>query len=250
MRKYVITAAGGNATAIGVISKAKERSWYEENGRALMEHFKRLDVEQVGFLITSENHFEMSGGELCGNGTRAAGLLLAKLRGVSKHWTFTTSGHEGTVRVEIENISTKTPFVTGAFPNMKAEARPVTLLGVDKTEIVDLGGIVHVIIYADMPNDYQAEHQRVCEELCLKNRAAVGVNWIAKQRDQVLIHPVVWVKAIDTYFYETSCGSGSIATAIATNISDIVQPSGQTIIVANRGGVLTIASNLEVVHGP
>lgn len=51
------------------------------------------------------------------------------------------------------------------------------------------------------------------------------------------INPVIWVKTIDTLYYETACGSGSLATAIyqnkiegCTNL-EIVQPSGYSIFI-------------------
>ena len=49
---------------------------------------------------------------------------------------------------------------------------------------------------------------------------------------EVKIHPIVWVKSIDTLYYETACGSGSLATAIYIKYKEnynwvkIKQPSG------------------------
>ena len=46
---------------------------------------------------------------------------------------------------------------------------------------------------------------------------------------------MVWVKDIDTVFYETSCGSGSLSTAIFNYLRtgkkniDIIQPSNKYI---------------------
>jgi diaminopimelate epimerase len=250
MQKFVITAAGGNATAIGVIENGQTRSWYETEGTKLMEEFRDLNVEQVGFVVLSQNHFEMSGGELCGNGTRAAGLLFSMLHGSPSTYEFTTSGHDGAVRTEIEVGADGWPFVTGVFPNLKGEAKSITLKNGQPASLVDLGGIVHVIVYAPLPDDYKAAHKELTAELGLTKRDAVGIDWVTVDgSDVVEMHPVVWVRSIDTYFYETSCGSGSISTALATGINNVLQPSGEMITVAKRDGAMTIASKLEVVHG-
>jgi len=255
MKKYVITAAGGNATAIGVIQEAQTRSWYESTGKELEIEFAELDVEQIGFIALSDNHFEMSGGELCGNGSRAAGLLFAKLLEKPDGHTFTASGHEGKMSVDIKNIGSKTPHVTGVFPNLDAVAEPIKISGIDKAQIVDLGGIVHVIVYGKMPTTreaYETEHNRISEELGLEERLAVGVDWIRVKDQEVAMDPVVGVRSAGgtgTFFYETSCGSGSISVAVATGISQILQPSGEHIIVDKRGGAMTIASKMEVTHG-
>src|SRR6056297_1876365 len=136
MKKYVITAAGGNATAIGVIQEAQTRSWYESTGKELEIEFAELDVEQVGFIVLSDNHFEMSGGELCGNGSRAAGLLFAKLLGKPDGHTFTASGHEGEMSVEIKNVDSQNPHVTGVFPNLNAGAEQIDISGIENAQIV------------------------------------------------------------------------------------------------------------------
>ena len=69
----------------------------------------------------------------------------------------------------------------------------------------------------------------------VKAEKAIGVMLIEKVENELRIHPIVWVKEIDTVFYETACGSGSLGTAIyqyfvknATR-SIIKQPSGYEI---------------------
>ncbi|MFN3188653.1 MAG: hypothetical protein ACK42D_03900 [Candidatus Paceibacteria bacterium] len=252
MQKFVVTAAGGNATAIGVVQERQSRSWYETEGKKLEKEFPLLGVEQVGFIVLSDNHFEMSGGEFCGNGSRAAGLMFAKLLGKTEGHIFTTSGHNGEMSVEIKDIAGQHPHVIGVFPSLGAVAKSVEISQIDKAQIVDLDGIVHIIVYGTIPSSkeaYEAEHRRITEELGLQNRSAVGVDWVALHDDEVEMHPVVWVRSIETFFYETSCGSGSISAAIATGHNNVRQPSGEMILVGNRNGVMTIASKMEVIHG-
>jgi diaminopimelate epimerase len=249
MQKFVVTAAGGNATAIGVIETDRSRSWYEAEGKKLLSEFAYLDVEQVGFLVLSQNHFEMSGGELCGNGTRAAGLLLSMLQDNVSTREFTTSGHQGPVKVQIDETIDGKPFVTGTFPNLRGDVKNALLQTGENATVVDLGGIVHIIIQKPLPADYKAAHKALTAELDLTMRDAVGIDWVTKEgTETVTMHPVVWVRSIDTYFYETSCGSGSISVSLATGINTVIQPSGDTITVTNTDGVMTIASKLEILY--
>ena len=64
---------------------------------------------------------------------------------------------------------------------------------------------------------------------------------------RVYIEPVVWVRAIDTFFHETSCGSGSIAVAASTGQQEIVQPSGETITVTISASGVELQSEMEVL---
>ena len=66
---------------------------------------------------------------------------------------------------------------------------------------------------------------------------AVGIILLETENGKTKINPVIWVKTIDTLYYETACGSGSLATAIyqnkiegRTNL-EIVQPSGYSIFI-------------------
>lgn len=64
---------------------------------------------------------------------------------------------------------------------------------------------------------------------------AIGIMFLEKISSKIRINPVVWVKYIDTVFYETACGSGSFGTAIYNYYKnnkeklEIIQPSGYSI---------------------
>ena len=66
---------------------------------------------------------------------------------------------------------------------------------------------------------------------------AVGIILLETENGKTKINPVIWVKTIDTLYYETACGSGSLASAIYQNIIEgctnleIVQPSGYSIFI-------------------
>lgn len=64
---------------------------------------------------------------------------------------------------------------------------------------------------------------------------AVGIILLEEEKTKTKINPIIWVKTIDTLYYETACGSGSLATAIYKNYAErienmeVMQPSGYTI---------------------
>jgi len=95
----IITAAGGNATAIDTLAAPLTRAAYAARGQALVAAYAAQGVEQAGFLIRTANaaHFEMAGGEFCGNAARAAALLLAPQGGAV---SFSMSGFVGRVQAE------------------------------------------------------------------------------------------------------------------------------------------------------
>lgn len=249
-QKTLVTAAGGNGTAIEIIKKPLTREDYESRGKALCDDFEPSGAEQAGFLVLDENHFEMAGGEFCGNATRSAAVLLRLERGEDT-MSFTVSGFDGVVEASVRDMTDATFYVEAAFPGMQAETREVTLEDGTPASIVDLGGIVHVVIEREFPSDpsvYGAEHRKIVERFNLQDRDAVGVVWYKKTDNSVIMHPVVWVRAVDTFYYESSCGSGTIAVGKVTGVASIVQPSGKTISADITENRVVLASEMEVVR--
>jgi hypothetical protein len=79
----------------------------------------------------------------------------------------------------------------------------------------------------------------------------VGVIWVDRTKEgELKIEPVVWVRSIDTFFHETSCGSGSIATAVAVGVSHetVIQPTGGRILVGIDHQKVTLTSTMEVIQ--
>lgn len=242
-KNIIVSAAGGNNTAIVITKSLLTREEYQVLGSEVLVRTEKRKVEQVGFLIPSENHFEMSGGEFCGNASRSAAFLLSKITGKSE-FKFTVSGFDGKVeaRVDFNQGNSSSAFVSCDFCGMETKVEEKDI-GEDKIFVVDLGGIVHCLLYGEFPkNSYKEKHAEIIEKLKLKNRLAVGVIWLSKIEDGVKIDPVVWVKSIDTFFYETSCGSGSIAASVVANTTNIMQPSGQFIRVKVYGTTVQLSS--------
>ncbi len=240
---FIVSAAGGNPTAIRLLAKPESSAWYAKQGSILMRDTASFEVEQAGFLIPAKDRFEMSGGEFCGNAARSAALLLSRFDN-TKEGVFRMSGYDGSVRYSVQSQSEREANVTCVFDQL-----PIKMVDAGEgRRIVDLGGIVHIVINAALPLDYETQHRELTRALGLSDRAAVGVCWVERKSDFVLLHPVVWVKAIDSFFYETSCGSGSIVAAVVTGAQIITQPSGEAIEVVREGNKVSLQSRMEVIH--
>jgi len=247
---FVITAAGGNGTAIRILEHALSRAEYASQGKQLLQDMERFGAEQAGFLIPENNHFEMAGGEFCGNAARSAAILLSEIQRKPRV-SFTMSGYNGIVSATVKKTGKNTYFVECVFPGLLADRRDITLSNGQHATVVDLGGIVHVVIEAPFPsekNAYQAAHRAITRELNFENRSAVGVIWIERVKDSVKIHPVVWVKDVDTFFYEQSCGSGTIAVSKVTGAHSIIQPTGKKIEAEITPEAIILRSEMEVVY--
>lgn len=250
-RVFVVTAAGGNGTAIKVLDTPLSRTEYAEQGKTLGHSMEGFGAEQTAFLVLSENHLEMGGGEFCGNASRSAAVLFFEIQKKSEV-SFTVSGYEGIVRANIQKLTEHSYNVECIFDNLPIRSNGVTLSDGQHASVVDLGGIVHVIIEAQFPEGnptaYQAAHRSIMAELGLGDRGAVGVIWFEHKDESIIMHPVVWVKDVDTFFYEQSCGSGTIALSKKTGVQSITQPTGENIeaVISDSGVILR--GKMEVIH--
>lgn len=249
-KQKLVTAAGGNGTAIEIVKKSLSRADYVSRGDDLLDEFESLGAEQAGFLVLDEKHFEMAGGEFCGNATRSAAVLL-HLEHSEDKMSFTVSGFDGIVNASVKPLTSTTFFVEAEFPGMKVDTKHITLEDGTPASIVDLGGIVHVVIEGKFPADpdeYSAQHRHVVNQFNLGDRDAVGVVWYEKSQDAVVMHPVVWVRESNTFYYESSCGSGTIAVGRVTGVPSIVQPTGMSISAEISEDSVVLKSEMEMVR--
>lgn len=159
--RRLVSAAGGNETAIEVIGKPLSRKDYVSRGAELFDDFKQFGAEQSGFLVLDENRFEMAGGEFCGNATRSAVVLLHQKHG-KETMSFTVSGFKGTVNASVKRLNDSKYFVEAEFPGMQLATDQVVLADGSSASVVDLGGIVHVVIEGDFPSgsdEYSRRHR-------------------------------------------------------------------------------------------
>lgn len=174
---------------------------------------KRLDagIEQVGFVCPpqegADGRLEMAGGEFCGNATRAFGALLAR-----------QSGRSGAVRMRVEasgcdrvvgvdaDLDEGTARAEMPLPQL---VRQIDANGIRGT-LVHLGGIAHLVTEDAEPSEAYLER---AESIFAQfpDLDAYGVIFLNGGK----ITPLVKVPAARTLFWEGSCGSGTVAAAVA-----------------------------------
>lgn len=233
---YKIFIPGGNPTAlvIGIENDLKKRKKIND------ELMKKYDfLEQVGFINPDICNPElvMAGGEFCGNATRSAikyylnnqiDNIKIKVSGVKEKLSG-GQDKEGNIWVDM-------PIIKGAFCNS------LKVLN-DKSAIIKMYGITHVIVEKDDNNgDYKSMAYSILKKENLLNEDAAGVIFEFKKSDNnIEIIPIVYVKKVNTFFYETACGSGTCALAIyesykrQNNVDlNVLQPSENIINVKSK----------------
>lgn len=250
--KIVVADPSGNIT-IFVVSPC-DRKDYQKIAQVLLAH-KELKGEQVGFVksIGTENIMEMAGLEFCGNAGRAFGLYAAQQQSITEN-TFITIQETGAAAPLQVEVKPATKYTKIRMPDpVSVKALDIPGLTTDKEPmVVDLGGIVHVVL-----RDVKASQEifdTVKKALYAQgNPAAMGTIFF-NTKDNTMV-PIVYVKSIDSTYWEGSCGSGSQATAVALSTLEnsqdgnysytIKQPAGTIIAsVAKKKGRLA-ASYIE-----
>ena len=227
--KYIICRPGGNDTALvfGMDYTPEEKKLIND---AIMA--KHSNVEQVGFIdLDQKPELQMAGGEFCGNATRSAANCYLQ-------------GKEG----EIQIIVNKTDVINaGVYNDGKSWCEIPLYYGEDAITIkepgifiVKMNGMVSVVLKPEVAKKYLEDKSLLKQHgmdfikgYHLEDNEAVGIMFCEYENSMLKINPIVWVKAIDTLFYETACGSGTTATCMVEAFEnkssakvDVLQPSG------------------------
>ena len=190
-----------------------------------------LKAEQVGFIFPN-GHMEMEAGEFCGNASRAYGYLLAKQQGLTGRHTMhlSVSGCDHPVAVTVD-MDAGTASAEMPLPKL--------------VEQVHLGGIAHLVVQGVAPSrDFFAAAEPIFAEDPMLE--AYGVCFIEGER----MTPLVKVPEAGTLVFEGSCGSGTLASAIALSRGcdgdfsvALRQPAGTVYAsVTRQAGAVTAAS--------
>ena len=130
--------------------------------------------------------------------------------------------------------------------------------------LVNMEGITHLVITPEFSkeflsdkSDIKAQAIELLNKFDLLSKPAAGVIFVGEQDSigRYSIHPCVYVSSINTMFYETACGSGTIAAGLVFCYLDkksinvpLIQPSGKVIhaVIDVSNGEVTSA----VISGP
>lgn len=258
---------GGNRTYL-VYSPQIKREQYAEANTLIMKRYPAF--EQGGFIEESENEkavcsLQMAGGEFCGNALRSLAALVAqdflgerRLAAVCRYelidrdsgglsFPLEVSGSSRILSAQV--VPGDTGFQVRVEIPVQLESGSVMqarllLEGRDiACTLVRLEGISQVLLAdEDLPfdPDLKRSRDRLAEavlQLGLENEAAVGLVWVKREGGLYAIDPVVWVRKVKTCFYETACGSATVALALARAVRDgyaglkmkVLQPSKSVI---------------------
>ncbi len=239
--KYKILNPGGNKTAL------INGNEYTKNQKKLINKMimdKYSQVEQVGFLSNKINRLEMAGGEFCMNATRCAIYEYSK---------------ENKEKVGLSVSGTNKKLVGRILNDNKVEVKLDIGKNIDdlieiKNDFtcIKIDGILIAVLDEEKSKKYiqklrenEEKTKNELKELMITKlkckEKAIGIMLLEKEIGKIKINPIVWVKEIDTVFYETACGSGSLGTAIYNYLKnkdkkiELVQPSGYSINIELEG---------------
>lgn len=170
-----------------------------------------LKAEQVGYACPPEDgvdgHMEMMGGEFCGNATRAYGMYIARQRGGLSAVRLRVSGCGHVVTAQVDLAA---GTASAEMPCPRSVTRAV-VNGCEGT-LVDLTGIAHFVVEGVAPSE---EFFRAAEPVFagIADMDACGVIFLDPESGRMT--PLVKVVETGSLVWEGSCGSGSVACAVA-----------------------------------
>ena len=203
------------------------------------------DAEQVGKVSpphqAGQSRKEIAGRQYSRNATRAFGMLVSQEHGSPAQIMVEVSGCDGPVPVEVD-WSVRSSRAQMPLPR---SVRPIQVDGHPGT-LVELAGIAHLVVERIPPSQ---DFFQLAEPLFqdIPDLEAYGVIFL--DSDQNTITPLVKVPAVDSLVWEGSCGSGTLAAAVAQSdsvpdgpfVRSYVQPAGvvEASVVRQNGKVVS-----------
>lgn len=228
MKVKVLRANPAGNITLFVLSPVPREDRTDIAGRLM--GISELQAEQVGFLCAPQqgcvSRMEMAGGEFCGNATRAFGMYTARQQGGPSKVRVEVSGCDHPVDVDVD-LKAGTARAEMPVPLWVKQVKAGETTGT----LVHLGGIAHLVVEGVEPRQ---EFFDQVEPLFfdIPDLDAYGVIFLEPESGKMT--PLVKVPAANTLVWEGSCGSGSLACAVAQSQSitdgaferDYIQPAG------------------------
>ncbi|MDO5009433.1 MAG: hypothetical protein Q4E31_01295 [Intestinibacter bartlettii] len=219
-----------------------ERKLYKDVAREILEKTD-CGAEQVGFvkqpIMNGDIRLEMMGGEFCGNASRSIGMLFARENGIQKgNVLVEITGSDKALNAKVD-LKEETSEIDMPIPK---RIESIYVEGLGKFPIVIIEGINHIIV----------EQLDATQENFDKFKTAVYNNYDVEafgvmflDKENKYITPVVYVKNTDTTFFESSCGSGTLATV--TYLGQDLKDGSKKYSISQPGG--TIESEIIKENG-
>ena len=208
---------------------------------------RERDAEQVGFaegLAAGKPRLQMMGGEFCGNATRAYGMYIARQKGGLSSVKLRVSGCDHIVTAQVDLVA---GTARAEMPCPRSVQR-ITANGHEGT-LVDLTGIAHLVVEGVKPSE---EFFRAVEPVFsqIAGLDACGVIFLDAETHRMT--PLVKVIDTNSLVWEGSCGSGSVACAVAQSEQmenggfscDYIQPAGVVRASVERQGGKVVAAHI------
>ena len=218
---YKIFNPAGNITAL-VLGDEYNLEQKKLINKKIMEQEPK--VEQVGFISQKYKRLTMAGGEFCGNATRCATLYYIE--------------KQQSIELEINNNKIKAGINEKEEVWCKIPIEQYKIIKIHKNIYKVLLKGITILVVNDITNykNFKQNARGLIKKYNLDDDA-VGVMFVDRVENIIKIYPIVWVREIDTLFFENACGSGTIAVAMLeswlTNTSrdyHVMQPSGEILI--------------------
>lgn len=204
---------GGNDTAL-----IAEKAPGSLERKRINDEVMRLypNIEQVGYVDPEPApcRLTMSGGEFCGNATRSTAYLA--LRGMPGEIDIQVSGVAGTLKAGVATNGE-------AYAQMPVYREPDRVVQDPENpgnSVVYMEGITQYVNWDTSAIEGKSTAEikeiagRFIREKGLDTYPAAGVMYVKQGLKGLEIAPVVYVRDIDTLFYETACGSGTTAVGL------------------------------------
>lgn len=210
-----------------------------------------LGAEQAGYADTTGAipRLDMMGGEFCLNATRSLAVFLLTeglLNPTDTGWytgRASVSGMTVPVDIKARALSGGNLFEASVLLDLPS---PPAIDALDPgINLVRVPGIAHLVFDAcrhPLPTVGEKAIPAYLKRYGLEQEEAAGCIWLhypPSSEQLPAITPFVWVRATDTIYAETACGSGTLAAAMvhfqtqsAPAPLTLLQPGGETLTVA------------------
>ncbi|MBQ6900007.1 MAG: hypothetical protein IJN72_04140 [Firmicutes bacterium] len=226
--RIIVANPAGNITIF--VKDRMGRDVYQKVASQLLD-MEELKGEQVAFMHDApecgraEGKMEMCGLEFCGNASRSYGLIRAKEMGIegegkvfvdasgcSEILTVGVNTETGFTKIKMPLPVSMSEFDLSKLPIDDLKVNPMAEMLLRRATCVNFGGIVHVVLSDIEPKKetFELIKDRIIEVF---NPPAMGVMFCDSSENKMT--PVVYVRDVDTTYFEGSCGSGTTACAAA-----------------------------------
>lgn len=239
--EYLIADPEGNITIL-VLSPVDRFDYQKVAHRLLEAHPK---AEQVGYICKTETgqlpHMDMCGLEFCGNASRSFAFYEAVIQDPpADQIDISVSGCDHPLHAWIESADPADGIVRLQMPipeeleeiNISITEDLAEILGVEQLdgELVHMDGISHLILRSIPAKTIDSCSHDTMKSLFLHIRDSVyqvsdrdlpAFGTMFVDTDAGRMTPIVYVRDVDTVYFEGSCASGSNAAAYALAMHDM-----------------------------